>query len=438
MPVADLSPNLSPNPSPRGEGGQTPFPLRGGRVGEGGGGLDLRVVLSLRDDYLGSLDELTGMLPHDVFAHRYRIQNLDAEKATLAIIMPAERFGLPVEEALCERLVADLEDRGVEPANLQIVLHELYQDVRREGLWDERARRGAGLTLARYQALNGTAAILAGYLDRVLAELEPEQQEQAKTILKSMVTAQRTKAAVTGKEIVAGDLVARLHVPVAEVQARLAFLRNRGVVRKFGDEDRYELAHEVMVDKVWQWVGEDDLRLLDVRDMLRRAMSDYGTFGHLLDSSKLALLDGYRDALALEASELEFLLRSALAAGHEVTAWFERAYEAGVPVDAIALEGLRSDSFRTRAAAGRRWRQLGERFADDLIPLLADLYPQVRAAAIASLERLRPDGAWRSHLKYECYVPAGEFIMGDDNGDRMTRSQPTASPWMPSTSASTR
>ena len=46
--------------------------------------------------------------------------------------------------------------------------------------------------------------------------------------------------------------------------------------------------------------------------------------------------------------------------------------------------------------------------------MLADEYPLVRAAAIAALERLRPDGAWRTKLARECYVPAGEFIMGDD------------------------
>lgn len=54
-------------------------------------------------------------------------------------------------------------------------------------------------------------------------------------------------------------------------------------------------------------------------------------------------------------------------------------------------------------------------FADALLPMLADLYPQVvRVAAIAVLERLRPEGEWRKSLTYECYVPAGEFIMGDD------------------------
>ncbi len=139
----------------------------------------------------------------------------------------------------------------------------------------------------------------------------------------------------------------------------------------------------------------------------------------MLRSEALRLIHEQREALRkLSADELELLLRSALAAGYEVLYWFDRARQAGVAADAIALEGLRSDSFRTRAAAVTALAQLGERFADDLIPRLADLYPQVRVAAIAALERLRPDGAWRSHLKYECYVPAGEFIMGDDKGER--------------------
>ena len=67
------------------------------------------------------------------------------------------------------------------------------------------------------------------------------------------------------------------------------------------------------------------------------------------------------------------------------------------------------------SCGGDRAGAVGERFVDSLIPMLADLYPQVRVAAIASLDRLRPDGAWRrTHLKHECYVPAGEFVMGED------------------------
>ncbi|MGB8647001.1 MAG: SIR2 family protein [Anaerolineae bacterium] len=141
-----------------------------------GRALDLRFVLSLRDDYLGALDELTTALREDVFAHRYRLENLTPEKALLAIRRPAEAFGLPIEEALEERLLADLEDRGLEPASLQIVLYRLYRDAVAQGLWSEKEKRGQGLTRARYDALGRTPEILAGYLDEVLNDLPDEGQ----------------------------------------------------------------------------------------------------------------------------------------------------------------------------------------------------------------------------------------------------------------------
>jgi hypothetical protein len=102
---------------------------------------------------------------------------------------------------------------------------------------------------------------------------------------------------------------------------------------------------------------------------------------------------------------------------YEVAYWFERARQGGVDTDTIALAGLGSDSYRARAVAVAALAELGEQFAEALIPALADDYPQVRAAVIHALEKLRPEGAWREHLEYECYVPAGECIMGDDLED---------------------
>lgn len=90
---------------------------------------------------------------------------------------------------------------------------------------------------------------------------------------------------------------------------------------------------------------------------------------------------------------------------------------AGAPVDDLAQAGLRSADFRARAAAVTALGRLGNRFVGDILEMLGDDYPQVRAAAIHALETLQPDGAWREHLQYECYVPAGPFVMGDDHGD---------------------
>lgn len=378
---------------------------------------DLRFVFSLRDDYLGALDELSAWLPQDVFAHRFKLENLSQDKALLAILKPAEKFDLPVEETLREHLLADLTDQGLEPANLQIVLYRLYRDAVGQGLWNEATKHGAGLTLVRYRALGGTRAMLSGYLDEVINALgSGEAQCRAKAILKTMVTAQQTKAVLTGREIAHGQLAVQTGLDEMELDELLIYLRARRVVRKFGDEDRYELAHEVLVEKVWAWMSDEELRILDVRDMLRRGLSNYEKFGHLLPRDRLEVVWSCCDALTLEAGELGLLFRSALAAGYEAAYWAKRACAVGVKVGDIARVGLHSDNFRARTAAVTVLEQLGEMFVDDLIGLLSDPCPQVRVAAIVALEHLCPDGVWRAYLKYECYVPAGKFIMGEGNG----------------------
>jgi formylglycine-generating enzyme required for sulfatase activity len=174
-----------------------------------------------------------------------------------------------------------------------------------------------------------------------------------------------------------------------------------------------------MAAEIATWIDEAEMQVKLARELLRRELASWRELGKLIEPASFRLLHARREDLRrLDGEELELLFRSALAAGERAATraapyWAARAREGGVSVDAIAREGLRSDDFRTRAAVVQVLAQLGERFADDLIGMLDDEYPQVRVAAIQALEALRPDGAWRTHLVYECYVPAGAFIMGD-------------------------
>jgi len=141
----------------------------------------------------------------------------------------------------------------------------------------------------------------------------------------------------------------------------------------------------------------------------------------LIRPEALVLIHDHREQLRqLSAEELKLLFCSALAAGYEMGYWFERARWGGVDVERIVLETVHSASFRARAAAIAVLGQLEpveevEPFVERIIEALADEYPQVRLAAIRVLERLRPGGEWREHLVHECYVPAGRFIMGEEN-----------------------
>ena len=417
------------------------------------------MIFSLREDYLARLDEARGDLP-GLLGDSRRLIALDQGNARVAITEPAARAGVLVEPALVDALVGGDGSKGagdlveadghVPPAVLQIVLDRLYHDALPAGHPpNDPPPAGLTLTLDAYRAIRyrsgqgdggrdlaGAEAILAGYVHQALARL-PELRRSdgallgadpaiGQAILKVMVTSQKTKAALRQAEMVdfldeAGAIKQSDPRDRELVEATRLGLEQVRLVRSFerGGQAFYELAHDTMAAEIATWISQEELAGKMAREFLRRGLDDWHSPEKLLlRLETLALIHERREELKrLSQDELELLFRSALSHGYEVVTWFDRAQAAGVPADAIALEGLRSDSFRTRAAAALALGQLDKRFADALIPMLADLYPQVRAAAIASLERLRPDGAWRSHLKYECYVPAGEFIMGDDKGE---------------------
>jgi formylglycine-generating enzyme required for sulfatase activity len=159
-------------------------------------------------------------------------------------------------------------------------------------------------------------------------------------------------------------------------------------------------------------------------ELLRLELDHWRETGSLIHPHILTLIHQRREALReLAKDEAELLFRSALVAGYGIAEWTERAWAAGVPLDVISLEELERDNFRARAAAVSALGSLGSLQGEDrpfvrlIIKMLVDGYPQVRAAAIHALERLQPEGEWRKHLMYECYVPAGEFVMGDDGTD---------------------
>jgi hypothetical protein len=387
---------------------------------------------------------------------------LNRSNARLAIAEPAARAGVRVDPKLVDALVGrewtspstpllpgegggDLveADGRVPPAALQIVLDRLYRAALPPGHPpDESPPPGLALTVGRYRTfeyrpgggedvLHGARAILAGYVVDGLARLPRLTQEDGtllgadpalgREILKAMVTGQKTKAALTHAEIL--DLLDRAGVihcadpaDCKLVEATRLGLERARLLRGFERDGAalYELAHDHLAAEIATWISREELGARLARELLSRELDNWRHNQLLVPPEALRMIHQRRDQLErLAPDELELLFRSALAAGYEAPYWFERARTAGVAVDAIALEGLLAESFRARAAAVAALGQLGERFADPLISMLADLYPQVRVAAIASLERLRPEGAWRKHLKSECYVPAGEFIMGE-------------------------
>jgi formylglycine-generating enzyme required for sulfatase activity len=429
---------------------------------------EVRVIISLREDHLARLHEARPYLP-DILSNSWRLSALDQANAWVAITEPAARAGVEVEATLVDALVggegrdatgetgalieADDQVIRVSPAALQIVLDRLYRHALPAGhRAEDPPPPGVRLTLAAYRSfqhtqqrpgeeprlLTGAEAILASYVPEGLAGLPALLREDERTplgadpelgreILKVMVTGQATKAALTEAEIQAALEEAGL-VQIGDEadkerlkNTRLGLQRVR-LVHGFERDGMayYELTHDCLAREIATWIDQEEMQTRLAREILRRALDNWQHAKLLIPSDALQLIHVCcEDLHRLKPDELQLLFRSTLATGYEVGYWFKRAREGGVDVDDIALEGVRSDCFRTRAAAVVTLGQLGELFAEPIVGLLTDDYPQVRAAAIRVLEQLRPTGEWRQQLKYECYVPAGEFVMGEEPEARL-------------------
>jgi len=281
---------------------------------------NLHVLLSLSIEYLGQLEDVFSQQERsDVLSNRFRLGALGLEQTRQAIIKPAALFQIEVEPALADALLTYLETSGFDPSQLQILCYQLCKDLESLNKVDSKV-----MTLARYKELGEAEGILADLMEDVLARLgEEEAQESAKVLLRNMVTIERTKDTLRLEEI-AGRV---MYASLSETQVRemLVLLQSQRVVRRLED-GRFELAHDVLVSKIWTWMDETDLARLDAARILRQAMSHYRHYHHLMSREKQIAIEQAAGLMTLNPDELALLLMSAIDTNDRkrVLVWIKR------------------------------------------------------------------------------------------------------------------
>src|SRR5262249_37570856 len=150
---------------------------------------------------------------------------LGAAQGRQCIVRPAELFGFSIDQPLANQLLEDLDDRGVDPSQLQILCSTLHRVVEDDATSDGR------ITLAHYELLGGASGILSSYLDQCLDAIPEGLRETAKAILKSLVTYDATKDARELDQLTNESLVRRTGARRTDVMAALQSLSERRLVR---------------------------------------------------------------------------------------------------------------------------------------------------------------------------------------------------------------
>ena len=248
---------------------------------------NLRVVLTLRDDFLGratQMPELRDRLPASLF-----LLGTPARADLVRILtQPLTREGFDFDDpSLPERMVDVVADTPGALALLSFTASKL---------WELRDRRFRQLTRSAYDALGGVAGALAQHAETTLEGLSPHERQLARTALPHLVTADGTRSQLTR-----GELDQLLRDPGASTMLeKLIAARLLVTTESEVGDDRIEIIHEALLvewPRFARWRREDaeGVRLRDqVRGAARQWVERGRVRGLLWRDDALAELQVWR------------------------------------------------------------------------------------------------------------------------------------------------
>ena len=233
----------------------------------------VKVVLSLREDYLHYLLELEQMPAMtqtgiDVLSRNvlYRLGNFAPRDARTIIQNLTERARFYLEPALIDQLVEDLaqEIGAVRPIELQVVGAQLQEEEI--------------TTLAQYRTRGTKTDLVKRYLDAVVNDCGPENQQLAELLLYLLTDEKGTRPLKTRTEL-ERDLSALQVDPVANADAldlvlHIFVASGLAVLVPETPTDRYQLVHDYLAAFVRQQQAPQLEKLLADLEVERQRRQD--------------------------------------------------------------------------------------------------------------------------------------------------------------------
>jgi class 3 adenylate cyclase/WD40 repeat protein len=265
------------------------------------------VVLTLRADFY---DRLAGYpaLRDLVAARQEYLGQMSSAELRAAIEGPAEAGGWRFDAGLVDLILHDV---GAEPGALPLLSHALLETWQR--------RRGRLMMLRGYLESGGVQAAIARSADRLMAELQPEQQAIARTIFLRL-TEFGAGTPDTRRRADLAELLGRTDDAGADILQRLA--ERRLVVI---GEDTAEVAHEALI-REWptlrEWLAADR-EALRLHRSLTEAASEWQRAGRepslLFRGARLVAALDWAQGHATDLNDVErdFLAAGSVASEHE-------------------------------------------------------------------------------------------------------------------------
>lgn len=211
--------------------------------------LDVRIVLSLRQEFLAALEPFRYEMLN-LFQSTYLLDSLDDKGIRGAIEKPALLFGKRYEPGLLDQLIADLREQEVagaaSPASIPIDL-PMMQLVCSE-LW-KAASKQTTLGLDLYREMGGAEKILDNYVRGVMPQRWSEQRLTAR-LMKHLAPSSGFKRSYS-----VVDLARNEGLDSDQVHAELQRLSKHRIIqsREFRGQELWELQHDAFIRMIAPW-----------------------------------------------------------------------------------------------------------------------------------------------------------------------------------------
>ncbi len=313
---------------------------------------NVRVVFSLREDYVANLDDFRDHLG-DLLDERFRLHGLTAFGASEAIAQPLPNARIHFSRKLLNGLVDRLAEYGFDPSILQIFCTEVIHNA---GMRIE-------LDIDDLNNIGTLDDVFRRYLNRVVAALPSERHIVARMVLDAMITDKRKRRSITLERLVAEASFETNPHELAEV---LDVLVVEHAIRREQREDGawFELIHDMLVEVVLRWLDEDEqfFQYRFARDLVATLSRGRGwrdrPEGLFAKGQLEVLIAPHRERLRLTKDQKEFLLRSAIWSQSAHVGFWANAFGLETSVGIVGgLLGASDVRWRLAAAMSCGWIQ---------------------------------------------------------------------------------
>jgi hypothetical protein len=265
--------------------------------------LQCRLIFSVREEYLAGITEFEKVIP-SFLVNRIRIEKMTRQNAIRVIEGPCQLNQIAVEPGFPEMLLEKLDPDNpeVELTWLQVYLDRVFRLASHDG---EDVNK---ITKDLLDKAGEVKDLLGSFLEEQISQLD--DPETGLVILKSFVSVKGTRHQITEEEVDEYSKTLGKDIDRETVKALIQkFIRLR-ILRDKDENDRYELRHDSLANKIYEKITLVEKELLEVRQFLENAYSNYEKRHLYLSAEDLKYIAPYEDKLFLNEKILKYIAQS--------------------------------------------------------------------------------------------------------------------------------